>query len=164
MIVLLRFVGSKQMHNLRFPDLSLLSTNTKLLIQGVAPVTGLSTPTWSILPISFLKLSFKWMGIWWQGVCLGWMLGSKLILYGGPGNLPIPSQTSGYCIIICSLLVTNLPTGCCFVAGVTGVWANTACCLHWAATCCDLCTDNETGLVLLGWSWALVIRLAHGGR
>ena len=54
-IALFRMVGSVQMHSFRLPDLSLLSTSTKLLIQGVASLTGLSSPACSILSTSSLK-------------------------------------------------------------------------------------------------------------
>ena len=43
MIALFRLVGSKQMCSFKLPDLSLPSTSTKLLIQGVTSCTSLST-------------------------------------------------------------------------------------------------------------------------
>ena len=49
MIALFRLVGSKQMYSFKLPDLSLPPTSTKLLIQGVASCTGLSTPGCKIL-------------------------------------------------------------------------------------------------------------------
>ena len=57
-IALFRLVGSKQMHSFKLPDLSLLSTSTKLLTQGVASWTGLSTPACSILS-TFLNCVFE---------------------------------------------------------------------------------------------------------
>ena len=81
---LLRLVGSRHILSLRYPCLSLSSTNTKLLIQGVAWFTGFKTSTCNILSISFLKASFEWTGIGWQGVCFGVSLGSTWIWYGIP--------------------------------------------------------------------------------
>ena len=69
-IALFKFVGSKHMHSLRFPNLSLPSTKMKLLIQGVALSTGTSTPACSILFNSCWNISFKCIGIGWQGVYL----------------------------------------------------------------------------------------------
>ena len=43
-----------------------------------------------------------------QGVCLGIMDGFVWIWYGSPGNLPMPSNRSGYCSLICSFLLTIL--------------------------------------------------------
>ena len=60
---LFKLVGSKQMHSFKLPDLSLLSTSTNLLIQGVASWTGLSIPACSILSTSCLNASLKWTGI-----------------------------------------------------------------------------------------------------
>ena len=152
-ITLLRLVGSKQMPNFR----SLLSTKTKLFMQGVASFTGFNTPTCSVLSISYLKFSLRWTGIGQQGVCLCGMLGSSWILYGGPGNLPVPSNTSGESVRICSLLVINLLTSCFLALVVTRVWVDTACSLLWVATCWELCTDNLVDHVFFGWSWELVI-------
>ena len=39
MTALFRLIGSKQMHSFTLPDLSLPSTSTKLMIQGVASNT-----------------------------------------------------------------------------------------------------------------------------
>ena len=58
-IALFRLVGSKQMHSFKLPDLSLLSTSTKLLIQGVASWTSLRTPACSILSTVLLKCFFE---------------------------------------------------------------------------------------------------------
>ena len=80
MIALFKFLGSKHILSLWFPDLSLDSTNMKLLIQGVASVTGFNTPAYSILSISFLNVSFRCMGTGLQGVCFGWMLGSRCMV------------------------------------------------------------------------------------
>ena len=124
------------MHSLRLPNLSLLSTKTKLLIHGVASCTGASTPACSILFISCWNFSFKCTGIGEQGVCLGGMLGSTWIWQSGPRNLPIPSKTSGYSHRIISLLVISL--GTCVLAA--GVWAATSCFVVWADTsCCCVC-------------------------
>ena len=87
------------------------------------------------------KVTFKWMGIGLQGVCLGCTFGSRCMLSGGPRNFPIPSKTSGYCAIIWSLLVINL-LGCCFL-----IWLVSTCCLLWITTCCNLCTDGWACLV-----------------
>ena len=54
--VLFKFVGSNQILSFRLPDLSLPSTSTKLLIQGVASQMVFSTPACSILSISCLKI------------------------------------------------------------------------------------------------------------
>ena len=48
-MVLFKSVGSKQILSFKLPDLSLPSTSTKLLIQGVASCTSLRTPTSNIL-------------------------------------------------------------------------------------------------------------------
>ena len=92
-IALFKFVGSRQILNLKFLSLSLPLTRTNLLIQGVAWLTGFRTPTCTILSISCLKDSFRWTGTGQQGVCLGVTLGSTWIWYGGPGKHPIPSNT-----------------------------------------------------------------------
>ena len=79
MIILFRLIGSKQMHSFKLPDLFLPSTSTKLLIQCVPSCTGLSTPSCNILSTSCLNASLRWIGIGWQGVCLGVTLGSSCI-------------------------------------------------------------------------------------
>ena len=154
MITLFKFVGFKQILSFKLPDLSLPSTRTKLLTHGVASCTGFNTPTCSILLNSCWKASFRWTGIGQQGVCFGVTLGSSCIWYGGPGNLPIPSKTSGKLLKICSLLVTSLGTSSLgtivFPRGTllsvvelwTAIW-------H---------------LVFLGWSTEFVIKLALGGK
>ena len=43
------------------------------------------------------------MGTGPQGVCFGGTVGSTLMWYGGPGNLPMPSKTSG--ILLFNLLI-----------------------------------------------------------
>ena len=58
-----KLVGSKQMCNFRFPNLSLLSTMTKLLIQGVASLTCASSPACNILLISCLNASLRCTGL-----------------------------------------------------------------------------------------------------
>ena len=157
-IALFRLVGSKQMCSFRLPSFSLLSTSTKLFIQGVASWTGLSTPACGILSTSCLNASLRWTGIEQQGVCLGVTVGSICIWLGGPGKLPIPSKTSGYSHRICYLLVTSLGTAYfCF-----GIWAATSCVDLWLDTSC-FCTHN-VDLVFLGWSAELAIKLALGGR
>ena len=92
---LFRLVGSKQILNLSLPSLSLPSTKTKLLIQGVAWCTGFRIQTCNILPISCLNGSLRCTGTDWKGVCLAVTLGSICIWYGGPGKHPISSKTSG---------------------------------------------------------------------
>ena len=114
MIALFRLVGSKNICNFKLPNLSLLFTRTKLFIHGVASCIGLRMLAFSILSISCLKFSFRWTATGQQGVCLGGMLGSNWILYGGPGNLPMSSNTSGYCVRIYSALVMSLETSCFF--------------------------------------------------
>ena len=82
-------------------------------------------------------------------------------MYGGPGNLSMPSNTLGYCVRICSLLVDSLKTSCFFAA----VLANTYCCVLWAATSSlDWCTDTLADFVFFGWTTELVIKLALGER
>ena len=49
----------------------------------VASCTGIKTPTFSILWISCLKVPFKGTGIGLHGVCLGVILESNCIWYGG---------------------------------------------------------------------------------
>ena len=68
--VLLRLVGSNQMHNFRLPNLSLLPISTKLLIQGIASLTGTSNPTCNILFISCLNV-FKVYRDWVARCLLG---------------------------------------------------------------------------------------------
>ena len=70
-MALFKLVGSKKMHSLRFPSLSLLSTYMKLLIQGVASCTGTGTPACSILFISCWNRSFRCMGIGSTGCLFG---------------------------------------------------------------------------------------------
>ena len=167
---LIQLVGSKQILSLWFPDLSFDSTNTKLLIQGVASVTGFNTPACSILSISCLNVSFRCMGTGLQGICFSCTLGSRCMVYGGPGNLPISSKTSGQCFIIGSLLVIFLWDLCCFVSGTCGE----SCALDgilasaWEWLCADsclelcICTGAGTCLVFLGWSYVLAIRACPG--
>ena len=155
-IALFRFVGSKQMHGFKLPDLSLLSTNTKLLIQGVASWTGLRTPACSIISTSCLNPYLRWTGIGQQGVCLRVTLGSICTLYGDPGKLPIPSKTSGNSCRICSLLVTSLGTA----YFLFGIWGATSFVDFWADTSCFW--THNVDLVFLGWSTELVIKLALG--
>ena len=158
-------VGSKHMCRFKPPNLSFPSTRTKLFIHGsVSSCNGFSIPALSIFLISCLKLSLRWTGTGQQGVCLGGMLGSSWILYGGPGILLMPSKTSGYCDRICSLLVISLLTSWFFAIIATGVWVATCCVDFWAtAFCLDLWTDNLTDLVFFGWSKELVIKLVLGG-
>ena len=84
-IALFRLVRFRQILSFKLPDLSLPSTSTKLLIQGVASWTGFSTPACNILSTSCLKASFRWTGIGWQGVSFGVTLGSSCIWYGDLG-------------------------------------------------------------------------------
>ena len=68
-----------------------------LLIHGVNPwgSTFLSTPDPSILSISALRAGWQCTGSGLCGTCFGGALGSSLIWYGSPGNLPIPVNTFG---------------------------------------------------------------------
>ena len=66
------------------------------------------TPTLSILLISYLKVSLRCTGMGLQGVCFGVTCGSVQMWYGSPGNQPIPSNSSGYFSLICSLVLTIL--------------------------------------------------------
>ena len=43
-----------------------------------------------------------------QGVCFGVMDASVQMWYDSSGNLPIPSKSSGYCSLICFLVLTIL--------------------------------------------------------
>ena len=95
MIALFKFVGSKQIPNLWFLDLSLDSTSMKLLIQRVASVTGFNTLGCSILSISFLNVSFRCMGTGLQGVCFGWMLGSRSWYKEDPESCQFPQRHLG---------------------------------------------------------------------
>ena len=65
----------------------------------------LDDTAWSILSISFLKASFRWMGTSQHGVSFSVMFGSTCMWYIGPGNLLIPLKTSGCNDNVCSLLV-----------------------------------------------------------
>ena len=71
--------GTQADSKLQVTSLVFPSTNTKLLIHGVASCTGFRIRTFNILSISCLKASFKCIGISLQGVCLGAMLGSTCI-------------------------------------------------------------------------------------
>ena len=51
MIALFRLIGSKQIHSFKLPDLSLAYTSRKLMIQGDASCTSLSTPACNILQL-----------------------------------------------------------------------------------------------------------------
>ena len=109
MLALLRLVWSRQMCSLDFPVLlSFVSTNMKTLMHGIASWTGLIPQALSILLISYLKVSLRYTSIGLQGVWFCEMGGSALMWYGSPGNLPIPSKSSGYCSLICSLVLTIL--------------------------------------------------------
>ena len=69
-MALFKLVRSKQMCSLRFPSLSLLSTNTKLLIQGVASCVLVQV----LLPVTsclFLALELPFQMYWdWSTRCL----------------------------------------------------------------------------------------------
>ena len=156
---LLRFVGSRHMWSLGLP-----STSMKLLIHGVASFTGLMTPSWSMLSISFLKASLRWMGTGLHGVCFSVMFISTCMWYGGLGNLPIPSNMSRYFDNIFSLLVIIMP-GSCFWTVFLDVSALPSGSYLWSDTSYfDQWTLRAVIFVFLGWSMVLVIRLAHGGR
>ena len=100
---LFKFVGSKPIPSLRLPGLSLPSTRTKLVIHGVACCTGLSTPACNILLTSGWTASFRWTGIGWQAVCFSGTTGPSCMWYGGHGNLPIPSKTSVWEVLVWEL-------------------------------------------------------------
>ena len=102
---LFRFIGSRHMQSFRLPDLSLPSMSMKLLIHRVASLTGLMILAWSILFISLLRASLRWMGTGLHEVCFGMMLRLTCMWYGKLGNLSIPLNTSRYFHNICSLLV-----------------------------------------------------------
>ena len=108
MIALFKFVGSKQILCLRFPDLSFNSTKTKLSIHGVASVTGFQHSSLQHPVYLFLKC-FLQMYWHWTTRCLFWLdARSRCMVEGGPGNLPIPLKTSGYCLIIWVLVCNHL--------------------------------------------------------
>ena len=163
---LFRFIRSRHMWSFGLPDLSVPSPSTKLFIYGVASLTSLMIMAWSILSISFLKASLRWMGTGLHGVCFGVMFGSTCMWYGKPWNLPIPSNTSRYLDNICSLLVTVMLGFGFWTVSVDAnvdVWLAGSC--HWAETSCfNWWTFKDVDFVFLGWSIVLVIRLAHGGR
>ena len=149
--------GVKTYAQFQIPDLSLLLTKTKLFIQGVASVTGLSTPPWSILSISFLKLYLSELALADKGFIL---VEHWVQMYGvwRSQKLPIPSKTFGYCAIIWSLLVINLLFCCCLF------WFISTCCLLWGG---HLLWSMYMLLSLpgfLGWCCVLVIKLALGGK
>ena len=73
-IALFKLVGSKQILSLSLPSLSLLSTGKKLFIHGDAWCTGFRILHCSILLISCLNCSLRWIGTSLHGVCLGWCL------------------------------------------------------------------------------------------
>ena len=102
---LFKLVGSRQIYNLTCLWLSFFSTRTKLLIHGVASVTGSRTLACSIWLISFWNMHL-WDGSVW--VCRGFVLASLLDQPGydmaGPRNFPMPSKTSGYSCKICFLI------------------------------------------------------------
>ena len=142
MIALFRLVGFKQMCSFRLPNLSLLSTSTKLLIQGVASCTGLSTPACSILSTSCLNASLRWTGIRQQGVCLGVTLGSIYIWKTWEATNPFKDIRVFMQNLF--LLVTSLGTA----YFCLGIWAATSCVGLWVDTSC-FCTHN-VDLVFLG--------------
>ena len=161
---LLSFVRSRHMHNFGLPDLSLPSTKTKLFIYGVASVTGLMTLAWSMLSISFLKASLRWIRTGLHRVCFSVMSILTCMRYGKLGNLPIPLNTSGYLNNICSLLVIVM-AGSSFWTVFLDVNALLGGCYLWSDnSCLDRWTFRAVIFVFLGWSMVLVIRLAHGGR
>ena len=138
---LLRFIGSRHIHSLGLPYLSLPSTRMKMLIHRVASLTDLIMPAWSILSISFLKASLRWIGTGLHRVCFGVMFILTWMWYGELGNLLISWNTSGYFDNICSLLVIVMP-GSCFwtvlldvditvLLGVSCLWLDTCCFDQW---------------------------------
>ena len=68
----------------------------------MALFTGSRTPACSIWSISFWNALFRWIGTSLYGGCFGVTVGSMLMWYDGPRNLPMPLKTSGYCCQICS--------------------------------------------------------------
>ena len=105
---LFKLVGSRQIRSFPWPWLSVLLTRTKLFIHGMACATGTMIPACNILLIFCWNASFRWIGIGLHGVCLGVTPGSTWIWYGGPGNFPIPSKTSGYSCRIWHWVVMSL--------------------------------------------------------
>ena len=166
MIALFGFVGSRHMRSFRLPDLSLPSTSMKLFLHGVASLTGLMIPAWSILSISILKASLRWMGTSQHGVCFGVMFGLTCMWYSRLGNLLIPSKMSGYFDNICSLLVIMMfgfDFWTVFIDTDVVAWLCGSC--LWVDTSCfDWWTFKDVNFAFFGWSIVLVIRLAHGGR
>ena len=165
-MALFRFIRSRHMQSFGLPDLSLPSMSMKLLIHRVASLTGLMIPAWSILSISFLKVSLRWMGTGLHRVFFSVMLRLTCMWYGKLGNLLIPSNTSGYFDNICSLLIIamlglgfwtvflNVDIDALF--GGSCLWSDTSCFDQW--------TFRDVNFVFLGWSIVLVIRLACGVR
>ena len=75
-MALFGLVGSTQKQSFGFPVFCLChSTKMKLLIHGVAFLTGLITPAVSIFSISCLKVCLRWTCMGLQAVCLGVMDG-----------------------------------------------------------------------------------------
>ena len=150
-IALFKFIESKHIWSLGCPCLSVPSTSTKLLIYRVASCNGFRTLTLSILLISHLKASLRCIGMGLQGVCLGGTFGSHWILYSLSGNFPIPSNTSGNLIKICSFVVMILlSSGIVLVCVdlVSTLWGKVLMiCLSFI-----WCIFGFCGLVVLGWS------------
>ena len=152
-MALFRFIGSRHTWSFGLPDLSLPSTSTKLFIHRVASLSDLMILACSILPISFLKASLRWMGTGLLGVCFGVMFRLTCMWYYGKlGNLLIPLNTSGYLDNICSLLViAMLGFGfwTVFVDADVDAWLGGSC--LWADTSCfDWWTFKDVNFVFLG--------------
>ena len=64
------------MCNLRFPNLFLFSTRTKLLMQGIASFTSASTPACNILFISCVAMQISYIGD-----CLVFSIRTAMIAY-----------------------------------------------------------------------------------
>ena len=153
MVALFRLVGSMQMCQLQVAWLVLAFYKHKLLIQGVASSTGLSTSAHSILSTSCLNTSVRWIG-----VCLGVTLGSSCIWWWRTQEAANPFKYIWVSDRICSMLVTSLGTA----YFCLDIWAATSCIGLWADTF-YFCTHN-VAFVFLGWSADLVIKLALGGK
>ena len=151
-MALFKLVGSKQILSLWVLDLSFDSTNTKLLIQGVASVTGFNTLVCSILSISCLNVSFRCMGTGLQCVCFGCTQGSRCMVYGGPGfansfkDIWVMSHNK---VLACNLLVGPLLLYFWYIQGILHIGWHTCFCLR-VALCKQL-----LGPMYLYWCWHL---------
>ena len=87
-------LGQGKFWGLFLPSLPYDLTITQLGMHRVTLFSFNITPFCFICVICFLNVSCLWKGMDWHGINLGYMVGSRLMCYGSPGNVPRPLNIS----------------------------------------------------------------------